>query len=76
MSVWALFRVCAANSYKVLFISVDLPEPETPVIQVRTPTGIDRSTFFKLLPLAPEIVNQPDAFFLSFGVEISCRPLK
>ena len=34
-------------------MSVDLPEPDTPVIQVMTPIGICRLTFFKLLPLAP-----------------------
>jgi ABC-type uncharacterized transport system YnjBCD ATPase subunit len=33
----------------VSLIKVDFPEPETPVTQVNTPTGIDKSTLFKLL---------------------------
>jgi hypothetical protein len=35
----------------------DFPEPETPVTQVNTPTGMDKSTLFKLLPVAPLIRN-------------------
>ena len=35
------------------FTSVDLPEPDTPVTQVKRPTGNDTVTFFRLLPLAP-----------------------
>lgn len=37
----------------MLLISVDLPEPETPVMQVNRPTGISRLTFCRLLPRAP-----------------------
>ena len=33
--------------------SVDLPEPETPVTQVKSPSGIGTLTFFRLLPRAP-----------------------
>src|SRR5690606_41466607 len=43
----------AASAYSVSLIRVDLPEPDTPVIAVNRPAGIDRSTFFRLLPLAP-----------------------
>ena len=32
---------------------VDLPEPETPVMQVKSPKGISAVTFFRLLPRAP-----------------------
>ena len=34
-------------------VKVDLPPPETPVMQVKTPTGISPVTSFRLLPLAP-----------------------
>jgi hypothetical protein len=33
-------EVLAAAAYSVSLISVDLPEPETPVMQVSRPTGI------------------------------------
>ena len=36
--------------------SVDLPEPETPVTQVRSPSGICAETLRRLLPVAPTIV--------------------
>ena len=38
---------------RVSFTKVDLPEPLTPVIKVNVPSGIFRSTFIRLLPLAP-----------------------
>ena len=34
-------------------MSVDLPEPETPVTQVRSPSGSSSVTFCRLLPRAP-----------------------
>ena len=37
----------------MLLISVDLPEPDTPVMQVSKPMGIDKLMPTKLLPLAP-----------------------
>ena len=43
----------AVIGYRVLLISVDLPEPDTPVTQVIRPTGISRLTLCKLLPQAP-----------------------
>ena len=50
--------------YKVCSINVDLPLPETPVIQVKLPVGILRLTLFKLFPEAPLIsTNLP--FFAS-----------
>ncbi len=51
-----LFRRSATALYKVSLTSVDLPEPDTPVTQVISPTGIDASTFLRLLPVAPTIV--------------------
>ena len=44
-----------------------LPEPLTPVIQVKVPKGILRSTFFKLWPEAPLIVNFLLLPFLRFS---------
>ena len=41
--------------YNVCNIKVDLPLPETPVIQVKLPVGILRFTLFRLFPLAPLI---------------------
>ena len=41
--------------YKKCKIKVDLPLPETPVTQVKVPTGIFKLTFFKLFPEAPLI---------------------
>ena len=38
--------------------SVDLPPPETPVTQVKAPSGIDAVTFFRLLPVAPVTVSR------------------
>ena len=52
-NVVAPLSAVAASGYKVPFISVDLPEPDTPVTHVITPTGIFKSTVFRLLPVAP-----------------------
>src|SRR5690554_6246689 len=52
-NVVALFKAVAANGIKVRLIKVDFPEPETPVIQVINPSGMVKSTLFRLLPLAP-----------------------
>src|SRR5690606_20992293 len=51
--VVAPFSRSAAIGYRVLLIKVDLPEPDTPVIQVNRPKGISRVTLFRLLPVAP-----------------------
>src|SRR5512139_2970392 len=47
------YRCCATAGYRVSLISVDLPEPETPVTHTSRPTGRSRVTSFRLLPLAP-----------------------
>ncbi len=39
-------------------MSVDLPPPETPVMQVKVPSGICADTFFRLLPRAPMTFSQ------------------
>ena len=68
----ALFSFVAAIGYRVWFISVDLPEPDTPVTQVNVPKGILRFTFFKLLPVAPKISKYLPFFavLLLLGIEI------
>ncbi|MNJ23484.1 hypothetical protein D3C77_178720 [compost metagenome] len=38
-------------------VKVDLPPPDTPVMQVKTPTGISPVTFLRLLPVAPETLS-------------------
>ena len=59
MRVWApgwmraLSSLRAAAAYSVSMISVDLPEPETPVTQVRRPIGISAVTFCRLFSVAP-----------------------
>ena len=40
-------------------MSVDLPPPETPVMQVKVPSGISAVTFFRLLPRAPDDLQHP-----------------
>ena len=40
-------------------MSVDLPEPDTPVTQTNRPTGSSRVTFFRLLPRAPITAQRP-----------------
>ena len=45
---------CVATArYNVSLISVDLPEPDTPVTQVISPSGNSAVTFLRLLAVAP-----------------------
>ena len=62
----------------MLFISVDFPDPETPVMQVNKPMGIIRSTFFKLLPEAPFSVINFFSLYLErlIGTDIFSLPLR
>jgi hypothetical protein len=39
-------------------ISVDLPEPDTPVMQVNRPTGSSSETSFRLLPARADDLQQ------------------
>src|SRR3990167_5094061 len=50
-----LYSFLARPRYKISSISVDLPEPETPVTQIKQPKGNFTSIFFKLCSLAPFI---------------------
>src|SRR6478736_7472637 len=54
----ALPRLALTAGSKTSCISVDLPEPEIPVITDSLPTGKRTSMFFKLLALAPRISIQ------------------
>ncbi len=74
----ALFSRRAAALYRVSMVKVDLPPPETPVMQVNTPTGIEPVMFFRLLPRAPSTVT---IFFRligrrSSGTAISRAPVR
>ena len=58
-------------------MSVDLPEPDTPVIQVIKPNGIFKSTFFKLLPVAPNSSSHLSLVaWRSLGISILRTPDK
>ncbi len=46
-------KVLAMIRYSVSLISVDFPEPDTPVTQVNTPTGMSIPTSLRLFPIAP-----------------------
>ena len=51
-------------------MSVDLPEPETPVTQVKLPKGIFKFTLFKIFPVA-QVISKSLPFFASllfFGI--------
>ena len=52
------------------------PEPETPVMQVITPSGMSTSIFLRLFSAAPLIFRKPVGFLLSSGTGIRIRPLK
>jgi hypothetical protein len=49
----------AATGKRVSLIRVDLPEPETPVMQQKVPTGISASTAFRLLPRGAQDAQLP-----------------
>ena len=49
------FNSFAMLLYKTSFIRVDFPDPETPVTQLNTPSGILTFTSFKLFCDAPII---------------------
>ena len=59
-----LFKVRLRALYNVCKTSVDLPLPETPVTQVRLPSGIFRFTLLRLLPDAP-VISKNLPFFAS-----------
>ena len=55
-----------------------MPPPETPVTQVKVPSGISAVTFFRLLPRAPTTLMRR-SFFSSRragGIGISSSPVR
>src|SRR5690625_5681318 len=54
----ALLSSRALSLYRVSLMSVDFPEPETPVTHTNSPAGSSRSTPLRLLPVAPEMVSR------------------
>ena len=52
-SSWARLSSRAVILARVSLIRVDLPPPDTPVMQVIKPSGSSRVTFLRLLPRAP-----------------------
>jgi len=71
------FSSFATVLYNTSFTSVDFPEPDTPVIHVKTPSGIFTSIFFRLFCSAPKIsIDFPFDFLLFLGTEIFFLPLK
>jgi hypothetical protein len=60
-----LFKVKFKALYNVCKTSVDLPDPETPVTQVKLPRGIFKFTLSKLLPVAP-VISKIYHFLLIF----------
>ena len=45
------------SAYKVSSTNVDFPDPETPVIEVKCPSGISTSIFLRLFRQAPSTLN-------------------
>jgi len=74
----APFNSFAIVLYKTSFTSVDLPEPETPVTQVNTPSGNFTLMFFKLFSVAflTSIAFDFTTFLLFLGISIFFLPLK
>src|SRR6266699_823728 len=57
-------------------MSVDLPEPETPVTHANTPSGKSTSIFLRLCCRAPTILIDEANFRRDFGMGIDLRPLR
>jgi hypothetical protein len=62
------------NSTKSWLTKLLLPEPETPVILVKTPRGIDTSRFIKLFLVTPRNFSHPEGYRgLDFSKERSLK---
>ena len=55
-------------------MSVDFPEPETPVTTVSVPNGISAVTFLRLFSLHPEILRNLSDVRRVFGTGIVSSP--
>ncbi|MPN03163.1 hypothetical protein SDC9_150388 [bioreactor metagenome] len=73
---FALFKSLASLLYKISLTRELLPEPETPVIHVNTPSGILTSMFLRLFSEAPTTVRYCSPFLLFKGMSIFFLPLK
>ena len=75
----AFVRIFSAASvlYSTSFTSEDLPEPDTPVTQINSPSGKRTSIFLRLFSVAPRTVMAwPFPFRRVPGSGIRLRPLK
>ena len=71
------FNSLAKYLYNTSFTKVDFPDPETPVTQLNTPSGILTLIFFKLFSVAFIIsIDLPFDFLLFLGTEIFFLPLR
>src|SRR6266545_5311183 len=57
-------------------MSVDLPEPETPVMHAKTPSGRSTSIFLRLCWRAPPILIDDDHLRRNVGTGIDFRPVR
>ena len=72
-----LFTLLATLLYKISFISVLFPEPETPVIHTNFPKGIFTFKFLRLFSLAFTIsINSPFPSLIVSGTSIVFFPLR
>ena len=70
-----LLSIKELNGSNVWFIKEDFPEPETPVIHVKRPTGISVEIFCKLFSDALMIwILSPKGLSLFLGILISFSP--
>ena len=73
--VCANINFAASALYKISLIKVDLPEPDTPVMQIIFPKGIETLMPFKLFAVAFTILSDlPFPARLFFGTSICLRP--
>ena len=57
-------------------MSVDFPDPETPVTQLKIPSGISTSRFLRLCSRAPVILIEAVDLRRDFGTGIDFRPAR
>ena len=75
-TVLARFKSLARRLYKISFTRELFPEPETPVTQVITPTGIFTEMPLRLFSLAPVTASQPLGCRRWVGTGTCILPLK
>jgi hypothetical protein len=82
-SKWAVpgdarFSWVATARNSVSLTSVDLPEPDTPVTHVNSPSGNSAVTFFKLLAVAPMTrkIRFGSGRWRMEGISMRRRPLR